>query len=159
KFPKTIRLRRYQRGAAICRQGEEGATAFYILTGDDVKLLRDLILQRIPQLGPDEVKQAAGLRQNLVDVAAALAQRPGDNLKEAQPSATVRLTTMGQARPIVKQSWLDRLRFGFARPRDKAVDSQPVSIPFDGPSGLDAATGTTKLCEGDLFGEMACRNR
>src|SRR5262249_38988374 len=159
KFPNTMRLRRYPRGEVIFRQGGEGATAVLLLTREDVKLLRDLILQQIPQLGLDETELAAHLRQNLVDVASALAQRPGDNLKEAQPFATVRLTTMGRARPIVKQSWLDRLRFGFARPRDNAVDSQPMSIPFDGPSDLDAATGTTKLCEGDLFGEMACRNR
>jgi Fe-S-cluster-containing hydrogenase component 2/CRP-like cAMP-binding protein len=159
KFPKTMRLRRYQRGDVICRQGEEGATAFYILTGEDVKRLRDLILQRLPQLGLEETELAARLRQNLVDVASAMAQRPGDNIKDAQPFATVRLATTSRTRPIVKHSWLDRLRWGVGRPRHGMGDSQPISIPFDGPSALDAATGTTTLREGDLFGEMACRNR
>src|SRR3954467_2725475 len=37
KFPGTLRVRHYVSGDAICRQGEAGWTAFYILTGDDVK--------------------------------------------------------------------------------------------------------------------------
>ena len=37
KFPGTLRVRHYMPGDAICRQGEAGWTAFYILTGDDVQ--------------------------------------------------------------------------------------------------------------------------
>src|SRR5262245_36746421 len=43
KFPGALRVRHYQSGDAICRQGEAGWTAFYILTSADVEeiLLRD----------------------------------------------------------------------------------------------------------------------
>src|SRR5947209_2728635 len=37
KFPGTLRVRHYLAGDAICRQGEAGWTAFYILTSDDVQ--------------------------------------------------------------------------------------------------------------------------
>ena len=36
KFPGTLRVRHYRTGDAICRQGEAGWTAFYILTAADV---------------------------------------------------------------------------------------------------------------------------
>src|SRR5262245_62338367 len=37
KFPGALRVRYYEPGEAICRQGEAGWTAFYILTGADVE--------------------------------------------------------------------------------------------------------------------------
>ena len=37
KFPGAIRVRHYLAGDAICRQGEAGWTAFYILTAADVE--------------------------------------------------------------------------------------------------------------------------
>src|SRR6187401_2167867 len=37
KFPGTLRVRHYMSGDAICRQGEAGWTAFYILTSVDEK--------------------------------------------------------------------------------------------------------------------------
>src|SRR4051794_25275170 len=37
KFPGTIRVRHYLSGDAICRQGDAGWTAFYILTNADVE--------------------------------------------------------------------------------------------------------------------------
>src|SRR5438067_596058 len=37
KFPGTLRVRHYRTGDAICRQGEAGWTAFYILTAADVE--------------------------------------------------------------------------------------------------------------------------
>src|SRR3954453_11188755 len=37
KFPGTLRVRHYNSGDAICRQGEAGWTAFYILTTEDVQ--------------------------------------------------------------------------------------------------------------------------
>src|SRR6516225_10555275 len=40
KFPGTIRLRHYRQGEEICRHGEAGWTAFYLLTSKDVAELR-----------------------------------------------------------------------------------------------------------------------
>src|SRR5438105_13248893 len=39
RFPKTVVLRCYDQGEAICRQRDEGWTAFYTLTADDVQAL------------------------------------------------------------------------------------------------------------------------
>jgi Fe-S-cluster-containing hydrogenase component 2 len=39
KFPGSCILRRYRAGEAICRQGEAGGTAFYLLTSSDVATL------------------------------------------------------------------------------------------------------------------------
>ena len=39
KFPGTYVLRHYRKGDVICRQGEAGGTAFYMLTGKDVAAL------------------------------------------------------------------------------------------------------------------------
>src|SRR5437773_681499 len=55
KFPGTLRVRHYLSGDAICRQGEAGWTAFYILTAADV---RDVIQAGNPLAG----RPAAGPR-------------------------------------------------------------------------------------------------
>src|SRR5436190_9871617 len=39
KFPNALVLRKYRKGEIICRQGDEGWTAFYTLTPDDVRAL------------------------------------------------------------------------------------------------------------------------
>src|SRR5262249_33405576 len=36
KYPGTVVVRRYRKGEVICRQGEAGWTAFYILTTEDM---------------------------------------------------------------------------------------------------------------------------
>src|SRR6516162_8630196 len=41
KFPGTAVVRRYRKGEVVCRQGEPGWTAFYILTSEDVLQLLD----------------------------------------------------------------------------------------------------------------------
>src|SRR5262249_40596537 len=95
------------------------------------------------------------------DLASAMAQRPSINVKveEPPPFATVRLATTARARPVRRQGWFERLRSAFTQERAISRDARPLSIPFDGPSDLDAATGATPLREGDLLGGMACRNR
>ena len=39
KFPGTYIMRHYRPGDVICRQGEAGGTAFYMLTGKDLAAL------------------------------------------------------------------------------------------------------------------------
>src|SRR5690242_4876979 len=41
RFPGALRLRHYQQGEVICRQGEAGRTAYYLLTGADELLVRE----------------------------------------------------------------------------------------------------------------------
>jgi len=39
KYPGALMLRRFRKGEVICRQGEAGWTAFYVLTSEDVLTL------------------------------------------------------------------------------------------------------------------------
>src|SRR5437867_4087494 len=45
RFPGTVILRRYQKGEVVCRQGEAGWTAFYILTTEDELALQQIRLE------------------------------------------------------------------------------------------------------------------
>ncbi len=50
RYPETLRLRRFAREDAICRQGEGGWTAFYALTEEDVAaLLQEGLLGPVPE--------------------------------------------------------------------------------------------------------------
>jgi Fe-S-cluster-containing hydrogenase component 2 len=71
KFPGSMRLRRYQAGEAICRLGEEGNTAFYLLTAKDISNLLDFA-DTAPAEKPSKAKrlaevetEMAGWRQRL----------------------------------------------------------------------------------------------
>src|SRR5437762_3376382 len=44
RLPGTLLLRHYDEGEVICRQGEAGWTAFYVLTSDDVAGLKQALL-------------------------------------------------------------------------------------------------------------------
>src|SRR3954462_824234 len=55
KFPGTLRVRHYQAGDAICRQGEAGWTAFSTLTGDDVRT----VIQAVSAAPPPAPKPGA----------------------------------------------------------------------------------------------------
>src|SRR5438093_13527739 len=44
RLPGTLLLRHYDEGGIICRQGEAGWTAFYVLTSEDVAGLKQALL-------------------------------------------------------------------------------------------------------------------
>jgi CRP-like cAMP-binding protein/Fe-S-cluster-containing hydrogenase component 2 len=86
KFPGFVRLRRFVPGEVICRQGEQGFTAFYLLSAEDVAALearRDggdtraatahLAIARSP--GPRRGGLLARLGRGLVGAAARAARR------------------------------------------------------------------------------------
>jgi Fe-S-cluster-containing hydrogenase component 2/CRP-like cAMP-binding protein len=161
RFPGAMRLRRFRRGEYICRQGEEGCTAFYILNGEDHQRLRDHLVDKLAQLPPESSEEAATLRTHVADLASTLAYRPErPKGPDADPPefAIVQLATSGKVRLVRRRSWLERL-LGRKIEQPPRSDDRPSSLPFDGPRDVNAATGETRLCEGDLFGEMACRNR
>src|SRR5262245_44558017 len=68
RFPGAMRLRRFRRGETICRQGDEGSTAFYILTGEDHQRLRDYMVEQLVQVAPEATEQAAALRTSVADL-------------------------------------------------------------------------------------------
>jgi hypothetical protein len=57
RFPGAYRLRFYRHGEIICRHGEAGWSAFYLLTDRDVAELRGFPRRRLEQL-PGEVEKA-----------------------------------------------------------------------------------------------------
>jgi Fe-S-cluster-containing hydrogenase component 2/CRP-like cAMP-binding protein len=139
KFPGSAMVRRYRKGEVVCRQGEPGWTAFYILTSEDALQL----VQALPKAAqsPRRLQELAAEAANLRETVAAPPPRN---------AATVHLQL---ARPVEKKpGWLSRaFRGSPSRPA-----AQPLSIPIDGPIDLNYGDPTAKLREGELFGEMSC---
>lgn len=130
KFPGTVVLRKCQPGRVMCTQGQAGATAFYILTPDDLDAIR--------RVRTDQ------------------AQRESDTTT-FEPSVVAHAQLFVDLAPKQRRGTLrrllDRLTFGRTRPDDTEF------IPIDGPADLDAKTMRAPLQEGDVFGEMSCMNR
>lgn len=151
KFPGAIVLRRYQEGDLICRQGEAGWTAFYILTSEDVLEFRRI--QLAVATDDDEkrelVKEILTLYQRLKEVKA----RPEGN--EPRRVATVHLTV---ARPpgSRKSGWFQRLQRRWLGGPAPAPSEPPLYIPFDGPTDINFESRQAAMYEGELFGEMSC---
>jgi Fe-S-cluster-containing hydrogenase component 2/CRP-like cAMP-binding protein len=158
KFPGSLILRHYQKGDVICRQGEAGWTAFYILTTDDVLGLREAQLQALPaDAGEGERKALRYDVEVLKQRAERLKEAPADD--ELRTAATVYLAV---ARDKPKPpSGLGRL-FNFGRKADRPTrgpDDKALYIPIDAPVAVDYDTLRAPLEEGELFGEMSCLYR
>jgi hypothetical protein len=108
KFPETLRLRHYRKGEVICRQGEAGWTAFYVLAPEDVAgLSKDGLIA--PQ---QDAVPASGEQAHVATVHLALARSV-----EQGP-----------------RGLLGRLRH---RLRGTPGRSRPRFIPIDAPRGAD----------------------
>jgi Fe-S-cluster-containing hydrogenase component 2/CRP-like cAMP-binding protein len=148
KFPGTLVLRRYRRGDVICRQGDAGWTAFYLLTTEDACALTQTLGQAAPA-GSDPMVWQTLHRQNASRLET-LAQDPND--PELRQAATARLDV---ARTAAEEApgWLGRW---LGRPA-AAPEASPVSIPIDAPTAIDYETMQAPLFEGEIFGENSCR--
>ncbi len=132
KYPGTTVIRHYLPGEVVCRQGEPGWTAFYILTSRDVEgLFRQLN-------SPDTWDWKD--RADKLDAEGDAADRT---------AVTVFLTVPPDAR---------RKASGVTQ-KIRAPRPMPRTISIDAPIDLDLQTCLGKLKEGDLFGEMSCMNR
>ncbi len=159
RFPDTVVLRCYDRGEAICRQRDEGWTAFYTLTSQDVQALLALHEEKCQGLA-DRLRQAAeaGDQEQLRELEAIraldlsrLRDAPGDC---TGPVATVYVDSAGPG-PRQKTGWLDRL-LGWVAPRDEQPEEKPLFISAEGvPVPYGARTDT--IGEGKLFGTWACQ--
>jgi CRP-like cAMP-binding protein/Fe-S-cluster-containing hydrogenase component 2 len=157
KFPGTLRVRHYFSGDAICRQGEAGWTAFYILTGEDVQNVIEPQLVAAPRKGmPPPLPGAAGgpvYRRSISD----LVLLP-ENAERAV-CATIYLS-IARKTEAPRQSFINTLtRKLLGRAKPGAPKARPKFIPIDAPTDLDGETLQAFLREGDLFGEMSCLNR
>lgn len=144
KFPGTAVVRRFHKGEAVCRQGEPGWTAFYILTSEDVlKLLEALPKESLPERERRGLESEADALRAFVAAAGA----------ESGPrvAATVYLT-LARPAPEKKPGLLSRLFRG----APAGPSRRPLSIPIDGPTDLKYDDPKATLREGELFGEMSC---
>jgi Fe-S-cluster-containing hydrogenase component 2/CRP-like cAMP-binding protein len=140
KFPGTLVLRRYRQGDVICQQGDAAWTAFYVLTSEDVLMLR----ARQAQPGPEGTVTLYAL--DIVGLQAAAED-------EMRRVATAYLTTAG--RTAHTPGLLERLARRW-RGEPRGDDMPPESIPIDGPTDIDYGSMQAPVHEGELFGEMSC---
>ncbi len=181
KFPGFTLLRKCKPGRVLCEQGTAGATAFSILTTQDVVDLREIQLQSIrlelearaesksredmhPQFArltlTELLRRETECLQEIEDLRpkAAEMERPENKdhaelRRRASAHLLVNLEGSGK-RPSLWQRatrWLT----GHGRTRTRVL---PKSIAIDG-ADVNAKTKIGGLYEGDLFGEMSCLNR
>jgi Fe-S-cluster-containing hydrogenase component 2/CRP-like cAMP-binding protein len=175
RFPGSTFLRKCKKGRALVRQGDGGATAYSILTSEDVLQLRESQLAAIQTTlkqqeageeadhvyyraeSPASLKSMAGKFE--VEIAAlrekVAAYASVSSKPEERRVATAHLiVNLNNQR---KPGLLHRLGRLFSGGPKKRI--LPSKIPIDGPSDIDVATKQAPLHESELFGEMSCLNR
>jgi CRP-like cAMP-binding protein len=166
RFPGSIVMRRYKRGDIICRQGDAGATAFYILRSEDVLALMLTRLKAvrgtIPGTTDHRLRKA---HERLIDTletdvqqlreraAEPAEERPGGG--EARRAATAHLLVDLAPRQR-RGGLLARIGDMFSGGRRNLPDDHPDWIPNDGPTDINYETRQAPMYEGDIFGEMSC---
>ena len=162
KYPGATVLRRYSKGDVICRQGDGGATAFYILTSEDALELNRHRLEeaRAKAKGPDqgrqrqEIEQFAKAVEHFSESVQSTAPSEGEAVKRR--AATAHLLVNLESKPKSTgflESVTNRL---FGRTNGEAALQKPDFIPNDGPADIDYRTRQAPMFEGDVFGEMSC---
>src|SRR5262249_26545957 len=138
RFPGTLILRRYRRGEVIFRQGEAGWTAFYALTGDDLRALQ----QGQPATAPEPEQPALRAKAS----------------GTPRPVATVSLV-LGRGPESAERGVLHRLKGRLLPALGRADEPVRRWLPWIPISNLrdvcpDARQAT--LYEGELFGDVSC---
>jgi len=176
--PGTLRLRRYAEGEPICIQGDQGWTAFRILSADDFRSMRGLCdgtaiktaraLASYAKASAEAATDQKAKDKLLKDVKdnEALAKKFEGWLPELKPflgtipptppegtvppsAAFVYVESGAQAQaPRGMFSWL----WGAAPARRK-----PRVINIDAPTVVDYGTRKAEMPEGTLFGEWSCQ--
>jgi Fe-S-cluster-containing hydrogenase component 2/CRP-like cAMP-binding protein len=175
RFPGSTFLRKCTKGRALVRQGEGGATAYSILTSEDVLQLREGQLAAVQatleqkQAGQDgdhlyyRSESPAKLKSLAVRLEAEIetlrervaGYESAGSKPEERRVATAHLVVNFDTKR--KPGLLHRLsRLFSAGPKKRAL---PSKIPIDGPSDIDVETKQAPLHESELFGEMSCLNR
>ena len=161
RFPGTTVLRRCRKGRVLVSQGEAGATAYTILTTEDVIKIRELQLSKVTKSLAVAVDKE--LRQQQRDIEAELvtlrqsrdAFVASKTLPNQRPAASaVLLLNDGK---VAKKGLFNRFAGFFASSASSSKGSS--MIPIDGPADMDSKTRRIALNEGELFGEMSCMNR
>lgn len=178
KFPGSTVLRKCVPGQIMCRQGEAGASAFYILSSHDVVVLRrqqlsfvdralatngsaDDIPPRFQKLTRAELES---LQRRLQQEISKFSERQARAEQSQDEAAKEQLTTVAKVKLLVslapdrpRRGLLHRLTAWWKRPAHG--ESTPAFIPIDGMVSLDSRTLEAPLLEKEVFGEMSCLNR
>lgn len=153
KFPGTYVLRRFRAGEMICRQGDSGGTAFYLLTANDVEALTKSRAADGEAATPDAPISPP---PELVRYATELRRGPSDG--KARRVATARLIVDSVASPDARGArswWKFYRRTGTAQRRL----ARPTAIANDGPTDIDYQSRQAAIYDGEVFGEMSCLTR
>jgi CRP-like cAMP-binding protein/Fe-S-cluster-containing hydrogenase component 2 len=138
KFPNSICLRQIEKGEVVCRQGDAGASAFYILTDADVAALE---------------------RHRAGDDSEAIAESEGEaaQAKDPAPRATAYLQFDAASKQARRGGGpLKRLTNRVLGGSQTAEHSTPKYIPIDAPTDVNYDTRTAPILPGEIFGEMSC---
>jgi CRP-like cAMP-binding protein/Fe-S-cluster-containing hydrogenase component 2 len=147
KFPNSVVLRHYRPGDVICRQGDAGASAYYILTSADLLALRRAQVTQLPE--KDRPAAEAKLAPLARQAEAVKDVPPEDALRQR---ATVHLLLAENKPKPARGVWGSLFGGKSSSPIQKA----PRSIAIDGPGTIDLQTRKAPLFEGQVFGEMSC---
>jgi Fe-S-cluster-containing hydrogenase component 2/CRP-like cAMP-binding protein len=155
KFPGYSVVRKFSKGDVICRQGEPGWTAFYILSPEDTMTVLQSQLDHT-----NNRHERAKIDAELADYRQRAEKRkssPEDT--EAKHMSTVYLAISRSAK---KKAGI--LRIINARGRSiagplKNFDEKTFYMPVDGTMTQNYDSLRSPLLEGELFGEMSCMYR
>jgi CRP-like cAMP-binding protein len=151
RFPGTLALRRFRKGEVICRQGEAGWTAFYLLTSEDV-----LALLQIQAADARDERKRRELQEGIASQQKRLAALQGKEATDpGRAAATVHLA-IARPRKTGAQGVLARLANAVFGGRTTTSDKKPLYIPIDGPADIPYDSLQAPMYEGELFGEMSC---
>jgi Fe-S-cluster-containing hydrogenase component 2/CRP-like cAMP-binding protein len=133
--PEALVLRRYSADEVIWHQGDQGGSAFYILTTDDV----------------------ASLARNHPEIEQPRNSPDGSNFREVAKVLFNQALVAPAERPLERGSWWPwRRKSSHPAPAENGRRNWPRSIPFDGPTDIDGETLDAVMGEGELFGESGC---
>lgn len=155
-------LRRYQKGDVVCRQGETGQTAFYILRSEDVLALKNRQLDDV-RYEHNRTDNKHNLHEQIQEIKneisifkSRVADMPSkdDDPSSSRQAASAHLLT-GQSKQARPKGALGRLNKA-ARGGTAASLAPPEFVPNDGPVDINYQSKKAPLFEGDIFGEMSC---
>ncbi len=146
RYPGAMKIRSYFAGQTVCKMGDEGGTAYYILTAKDEAQVKAVQARK-----SSDADQTASTKTSEVPDETARDQHV---LSVLLPSSTSKsrqkLTAQAQPKGMLGR-W-------FA-PIEQVVESATSALIFDGDAEIDADTpDRLRLKGGDIFGEMSCKS-
>lgn len=142
--PGSLLLRRFLKGEVICRQGEPGHSAFYLVPAEDIVRLRQYQLAQ--QAGSESTDRVERWQRDIDWLTQWIAE-----------AGLVRQRVVARAYLLFEGDRPKRSFWPWRRVhRQTGSPLMPESISVDGPSEINATTRNAPLYEDDIFGEMSC---